>query len=73
MSIESAMTPRSAYAVFEVKTRGPKANLSSYHLTALEELLEVAEMDLARLARVVKNVPVVMSKRPAINNSVSPH
>ncbi|MCY1453563.1 hypothetical protein D9M71_705670 [compost metagenome] len=77
MTIESAMTPRSAYAIFTVKTTGLrthkdvegayehlKTKLSPYHLTALEEFLEVAEMDLAKLARLVKNVPVVMSKRP---------
>ncbi|VVQ16114.1 hypothetical protein PS928_04340 [Pseudomonas fluorescens] len=76
MTIETAMTKRWAYAVFEIKARSLKADcdfegayahlktLSPYHLIAFEELIKSAEMDLANFARLVKNIkniPIAMT------------
>jgi hypothetical protein len=78
LAIEATMTPRSAYAAFTVKTTGLRAHkdvegayaflrtrMSAYHLDALKELLEKLKIDLDRLVRLMKNVPTIMSKRPA--------
>ncbi len=78
LAIEANMTSRSAYAAFTVKTTGLRAHkdvegaytflktrMAGYHLNALKELLEKLQIDLDRLVRLMKNVPTIMSKRPA--------
>lgn len=78
LAIEATMTPRSAYAIFTVKTTGLRAHkdvegayaflktrMSVYHVDALKELLETLKIDLDRLVRLMKNVPTIMSKRPS--------
>ena len=77
LAIEATMTPRSAYAAFTVKTTGLRAHkdaegaleflrkkLAGYHIDALKSLLENLRIDLDRLIRLMKNVPVILSKRP---------
>ena len=79
MTMEAAMTPRSAFAIFEIKSCGLKAvrdlegaqaflktKLSQCHMSALEDLLKVTEMDLASLTKAVKNVPIAMTKRTPV-------
>ncbi len=78
LAIEANMTSRSAYAAFTLKTTGLRAHkdvegaytflktrMAAYHLDALKDLLEKLKIDLDRLVRLMKNVPTIMSKRPA--------
>ena len=76
LSIESAMTGRSATAVFNLKTldvltsRDPEkakafvsGKLGAFHMEALEGLLTATSLDLIDFYHVVKGVPVVLTAR----------
>lgn len=76
LSIESAMTGRSATAVFNLKTldvfisRDPEkakafvsGKLGAFLMDSLETLLAATSLDLINLYHVVKNVPVVLTTR----------
>lgn len=76
LSIESAMTGRSATAVFNLKTldvftsRDPEkakafvsGRLGAFLMEALEGLLTATGLDLINFYHVVKGVPVVLTAR----------
>ncbi|WP_138726018.1 hypothetical protein [Pseudomonas lactis] len=76
LSIESAMTGRSATAVFNLKTldvftsRDPEkakafvsGKLGAFLMDSLEALMAATGLDLINLYQVVKGVPVVLTAR----------
>lgn len=76
LSIESAMTGRSATAVFNLKTldvftsRDPEkakafvsGKLGAFFMESLEALMAATDLDLINLYHVVKGVPVVLTAR----------
>ncbi|MDY7566250.1 hypothetical protein QN400_23525 [Pseudomonas sp. RTC3] len=76
LSIESAMTGRSATAVFNLKTldvftsRDPEkakafvsGKLGAFLMDSLEALMAATGLDLINLYHVVKGVPVVLTTR----------
>jgi len=76
LSIQSAMTGRSATAVFNLKSldvfngRDPEkakafisGKLGAFHMEALKGLLTATSFDLINFYHVVKGVPVVLTAR----------